>query len=407
MLRTLVVSAVLAALGVADAQAQSHDSLQTRAIEWSLTATSGVLPYGAADGAYYQLGLRWERSIVRAGRFDMRFAPELVPWARIDRARLSFATAPCPSTGCPTYVIPLKSPASTGYGLMPASLRIDYDLDDGFALTTAARTGLLFFEQEAPSQFGGRPTFLIDGSLGVRWRSQDGRTLRVEWTYTSVSNGGYRLDDTRLRATGVRIGFGTSALAAYPHTGAALSTTDLDTWELSAGAGRFGTTLGTELRADIATIAWRKERLVAGGDRIALLAGMAVLPAVVGRFTPSASSYFSGCSLTNCPGPSTTTFYGVGLAPLAVKARVQIVHAVDIWTDLLVGGVLFDQAYPVSGAGRFNFLLETGAGVSVRIVPDHALIVGARFQHLSNAFTAPQNPGVEVLALALGWSVRR
>ena len=54
-------------------------------------------------------------------------------------------------------------------------------------------------------------------------------------------------------------------------------------------------------------------------------------------------------------------------------------------------------------ARAFNYTFEVGGGVLWRIRPRDSLRIGYKFHHLSNLFTAPQNPGIDGAVFLLGF----
>jgi hypothetical protein len=67
----------------------------------------------------------------------------------------------------------------------------------------------------------------------------------------------------------------------------------------------------------------------------------------------------------------------------------------------------FTRDTPVPDARRFNFTAEGGAGVEIPSRDGRALVVGYKFQHLSNAGTALQNPGFDTHLVYVGVMRRR
>jgi opacity protein-like surface antigen len=53
------------------------------------------------------------------------------------------------------------------------------------------------------------------------------------------------------------------------------------------------------------------------------------------------------------------------------------------------------QAIPVDGAGNFNFTFDLGAGFEFYRTKTRSIRVEYRYHHISNGFTASQNPGID------------
>ena len=103
--------------------------------------------------------------------------------------------------------------------------------------------------------------------------------------------------------------------------------------------------------------------------------------------------------------PRRPTAYGVGLAPFGVAATVRITPRLQLSGASRVGFVWFDQEVPVELASRGNVSLEWGGTVEWRLQGTRRVIVGYKFLHVSNVYTALQNPGVDGHLLTLGYGL--
>ena len=54
-----------------------------------------------------------------------------------------------------------------------------------------------------------------------------------------------------------------------------------------------------------------------------------------------------------------------------------------------------------------NFAVEYGVGAEVAAVRGGVIVTGWKFQHMSNAYTAPENPGLDLNLFYLGLMHRR
>jgi hypothetical protein len=91
------------------------------------------------------------------------------------------------------------------------------------------------------------------------------------------------------------------------------------------------------------------------------------------------------------PGPVA----GFGFSPLGFETQR---HMGSRWATFgaLAGGVVwFSRDVPVPFARKFNYTLEYGGGLLWRRTPRTSLRFGYKFHHLSNNYTAPENPGVD------------
>lgn len=94
--------------------------------------------------------------------------------------------------------------------------------------------------------------------------------------------------------------------------------------------------------------------------------------------------------------------YGAGLVPFGLQAEARATRSADLYGMAAMGAVLFADAMPQDGARRLNFSIEFGGGLLVRTQSRHALQLGYKFYHLSNMYTARENPGLDGHMFYLG-----
>lgn len=97
---------------------------------------------------------------------------------------------------------------------------------------------------------------------------------------------------------------------------------------------------------------------------------------------------------------------GVGLQPVGVRFSQQIGGSVLAFAEASGGGVTFARAVPKPDARALNFLASGGVGVRVGKRERRAYLLGYRFTHLSNAYTATSNPGFNAHIFYLGLTLR-
>lgn len=400
----LALASVSASVSVS-AQA---DTSQTRALTWTVDVASGPVPFNgvpSTSGSFTSVSLRWERTMLRLGSLDLRFAPELIPYAALrDGLKLGdVAAATCPVVQLCVDQGILARTNAVGIGAAPIAMRADWAITSRFGLTAGTRVAALFTDEYAP--FGNQrgPSFLLDGSIGVRVGFTDVTSLEVTWVRTSLANGTFVLDERAMKTSGVRVGLTRAQRGGFPRIAADSAGSVTQGWVLSAGAGSFSPLGGFDVNAQLSTVTWLWERVIAGDGALALSAGAELMPLVLARadklVLPSRARCTSGpCPVIDSYGNPTI---GVGVAPLAVRFHGRVVPRLQLWGDASAGGVAFDRAYPVRDSNRLNFLLGVGAGITVQLSATRALAVGYRLQHLSNGFTADRNPGVNFHALTL------
>ncbi len=87
--------------------------------------------------------------------------------------------------------------------------------------------------------------------------------------------------------------------------------------------------------------------------------------------------------------------YAVGFSPFGVELATPRAKRVSVFAATSAGGLVFGRPYPIPESGRFNFTLEYGGGVLVRAGAARWIRAGYKYHHLSNAYTAQENPGVD------------
>ena len=135
--------------------------------------------------------------------------------------------------------------------------------------------------------------------------------------------------------------------------------------------------------------------------------GAQLLPLVVVRGRAVPVSY---AGPTNADGtlPGPDLAYAVGASPFGLEVAVPVGDRVRVYAATAAGGLLFTRPFPVPEARRVNFTLEYGGGLLVRSGRDAWIQLGYKYHHLSNAYTAALNPGLDANVFYAGyeWSVR-
>lgn len=99
-----------------------------------------------------------------------------------------------------------------------------------------------------------------------------------------------------------------------------------------------------------------------------------------------------------------STFYGAGLSPLGLKVLFGQQSWVKPFIGASVGFLYFNEKVPVPRASRFNLTPEISLGLEFFIAPQRAFTLGYKYHHLSNAYTAPRNPGLDSNVIYAGFS---
>jgi hypothetical protein len=126
-------------------------------------------------------------------------------------------------------------------------------------------------------------------------------------------------------------------------------------------------------------------------------------------FTESYSNVYQGVTYA---GTETITCsrqwtYGQGLSPAGIKLnflprnRIQPVFTAS-------GGYIFTtKPVPVSNAGSANYTFEFGVGLEIFHSATRSLRAEYRYNHISNNYTATENPGIDNGVLQISWSFGR
>jgi opacity protein-like surface antigen len=74
----------------------------------------------------------------------------------------------------------------------------------------------------------------------------------------------------------------------------------------------------------------------------------------------------------------------------------------------MAGFLYFADQVPVADSSKFNFTLGLGAGVEIWYRDNQSISLGYKYHHISNGYTADQNPGVDSNLFYVGcaWSWR-
>lgn len=95
---------------------------------------------------------------------------------------------------------------------------------------------------------------------------------------------------------------------------------------------------------------------------------------------------------------------GFAVSPIGLETDVTFATSWRAYAASAVGGVWFTRDVPVRYSRAFNFTFEVGGGLQWRSGRRNWLRVGYKFHHLSNLFTAPQNPGIDGKVFLVGFA---
>jgi hypothetical protein len=94
---------------------------------------------------------------------------------------------------------------------------------------------------------------------------------------------------------------------------------------------------------------------------------------------------------------------GFAMSPIGLQAQVRVASRLRTYVSSAAGVVWFTRPVPVAESRAFNYTFEFGAGVLWQYRPRDSLRVGYKFHHLSNAYSAPKNPGLDAAVFLVGY----
>jgi hypothetical protein len=94
---------------------------------------------------------------------------------------------------------------------------------------------------------------------------------------------------------------------------------------------------------------------------------------------------------------------GFGFSPFGLEGRFPVAQRWNIFLAGAAGAVVFTRNVPDMFGRRFNFTFEVGSGVQWRYSSRTSVRLGVKFHHLSNARTAPYNPGIDGAIFMVGF----
>jgi hypothetical protein len=100
------------------------------------------------------------------------------------------------------------------------------------------------------------------------------------------------------------------------------------------------------------------------------------------------------------------TIYGAGLSPIGFQANLGH-RRIQPFANGSVGFLYFADQVPIVGSSQFNFTGTVGVGFQYFLRPTHSVSIGLKYHHLSNAETAPLNPGIDSMVFYAGFSILR
>jgi hypothetical protein len=174
-----------------------------------------------------------------------------------------------------------------------------------------------------------------------------------------------------------------------------------------------GQFLGGETGRDLFLAGLRAEWMLAATEPVAIAATMDAIPlAIVTRnpyYTDRIVAYAvsrRGHHVDLLEQTGRGPVYGVGASPLGIELIGPRLRAVRPYAAVAAGFLWFTRNTPEPEARRLNATFEVGAGLRVVRGTRNDLLLGWKFHHLSNAWTAPYNPGLDGNVIYVGFQRR-
>ncbi len=132
-------------------------------------------------------------------------------------------------------------------------------------------------------------------------------------------------------------------------------------------------------------------RVIETGENWALKYSADLVPVAVVRQPPQG---YAQSVPVDLPGRK-NTIYGIGVTPAGLQINFFRGNRVQPFINASAGVLYFDDKVPVADSSKFNFSLGLGAGVQIWHLDNQSVILGYTYHHISNGYTAPNNPGLD------------
>jgi opacity protein-like surface antigen len=101
------------------------------------------------------------------------------------------------------------------------------------------------------------------------------------------------------------------------------------------------------------------------------------------------------------------TRYGAGLSPIGLQLNFRSRSRIQPFAEGNGGFLYFTRPTPYTTTSNFNFTFSLGAGFQTFTSSHRAVTFGYKYHHLSNAYLAPVNPGMDSNVFYVGYSLFR
>ena len=141
-------------------------------------------------------------------------------------------------------------------------------------------------------------------------------------------------------------------------------------------------------------------RVLKTDDNWALKYLAEIVPVAIIRQPPQSSVNGHPVDL---PGGS-QTIYGAGISPVGFQLNFRRGSMLQPYVNGTAGVLYFQDQVPVADSSKFNFELGLGVGVEMWYRENQSVYLGYKYHHISNGYTARENPGVDSDLFYIGFS---
>ena len=100
------------------------------------------------------------------------------------------------------------------------------------------------------------------------------------------------------------------------------------------------------------------------------------------------------------------TVYGGGAEPIGIQLNFRNRRKVQPFVDGTGGFLYVTEQVPATDSSQYNFTFSFGGGVEI-FSNRHSFVLGNRYHHISNGYTATYNPGIDSQMISVGFSFKR
>ena len=118
------------------------------------------------------------------------------------------------------------------------------------------------------------------------------------------------------------------------------------------------------------------------------------------EFQPTQRYLVNGKVITNSSG----AIYGAGANPFGLQANFGG-KKLQPFVSGTLGFLYFHDQVPIIGSSQFNYTITFGFGAQLYLHHRNSIMFGWRYHHLSNAYQAHLNPGIDSGVFYIGHSL--